>query len=60
MPLQEKYRVDLIVEEIVVVELKSVETTLPVHRAQVLSYMKLANCPAGLLPRDSPLLRFSV
>jgi GxxExxY protein len=44
-----EYRVDLIVEDVVVVELKSVETTLPVHRAQVLSYMKLTNCPAGLL-----------
>jgi GxxExxY protein len=43
------YRVDLIVEDTVVVELKSVETVLPVHHAQVLSYLRLTNKPLGLL-----------
>jgi len=43
------YRIDLIVEDIVVVEVKSVETMLPVHRAQTLTYMRLTNCPAGLV-----------
>jgi GxxExxY protein len=43
------YRVDLIVEGCVVVEVKSVTAILPVHRAQLLTYMKLTECPAGLL-----------
>jgi GxxExxY protein len=47
--LDQGYRVDLIVESTVVVEMKSVETVLPVHRAQVLTYLKLTSCPIGLL-----------
>jgi len=43
------YRVDLIVEGAIVVEMKSVAALLPVHSAQVLTYMKLTNCPFGLL-----------
>jgi GxxExxY protein len=43
------YRVDLIVEDTVVVEIKSVERLLPVHQAQVLTYVGLTGCPAGLL-----------
>jgi len=43
------YRVDLIVEDLVVVEVKSVMATTPVFQAQVLTYMKLTGCPAGLL-----------
>ncbi len=40
---------DLVVEEQVVVELKSIEKILPVHEAQLLTYMKLAGKPVGLL-----------
>jgi GxxExxY protein len=43
------YRVDLIVEGAIIVETKCVATLLPVHRAQVLTYMKLTSCPFGLL-----------
>jgi GxxExxY protein len=43
------YRVDLIVERLVVVEMKCVTALLPVHSAQVLTYMKLTECPFGLL-----------
>lgn len=43
------YRVDLIVEDLVVIEVKSVATLLPVHQAQSLTYMQLTNCPVGLL-----------
>jgi GxxExxY protein len=43
------YRVDLIVEGSIVVETKCVEVLSPVHRAQTLTYMKLTNCPFGLL-----------
>jgi len=41
--------VDLLVENQLIVELKSVECLLPIHEAQLLSYMKLANSSVGLL-----------
>jgi GxxExxY protein len=43
------YRLDLVVENSIVIELKAVEQILPVHRAQLLSYLKLAGLKAGLL-----------
>jgi GxxExxY protein len=43
------YRIDLLVEESVVVELKAVEELGPVHEAQLLSYLKLSGCRVGLL-----------
>jgi GxxExxY protein len=43
------YRMDFVVENQVVVELKSVEVVSPVHTAQILTYMKLAEMDAGLL-----------
>ena len=43
------YRLDLLVEKKIVVELKSVEKIEPVHVAQVLSYLKLSGCNVGLL-----------
>ena len=49
MPLDAGYRIDLIVEDVVVVEIKSVAALLPVHRAQLLTYLTLTGCPAGLL-----------
>jgi GxxExxY protein len=42
-------RLDLLVNDVIVVELKTVESILPVHEAQVLSYMKLLEAPQGLL-----------
>ena len=47
--LDTRYRIDLIVEDMVVVEVKSIEQESPVHRAQVLTYLQLTGCPAGLL-----------
>ena len=47
--LGDDYRVDLIVEDVVVVEVKSVAAVLPVHGAQTLTYMRLTNTPAGLV-----------
>ena len=47
--LQSYYRVDLIVEGLIVVELKAVDHVLPVHQAQVLTYLRLTDCPLGLL-----------
>lgn len=43
------YRVDLLVEDRLIVELKAVEQTLGIHHAQVITYMKLAKAPVGLL-----------
>ncbi len=43
------YRVDFIVEKCLIVEVKCVEKLLPVHTAQVLSYLKLTGHKLGLL-----------
>jgi len=43
------YRLDLWVERQVILELKAVETILPIHRAQVMTYLKLTGCPLGLI-----------
>lgn len=47
--LENAYKMDLWVEDKVVVELKTVEKIMPVHQAQILSYMKLSKSPLGLL-----------
>ena len=43
------YRMDLVVENLVIVELKAIERILPVNEAQLLSYLKLYNKKVGLL-----------
>lgn len=43
------YRIDLLVEEKVIIEIKSVENLLPVHQKQVLTYLKLSNLKLALL-----------
>jgi GxxExxY protein len=43
------YRIDLLVENLVVVELKSVDAIAPIHQAQILSYLKLSGKSLGLL-----------
>ena len=43
------YRIDLIVENKVIIELKSVEALNDVHLAQALTYLRLSNCKLGLL-----------
>jgi GxxExxY protein len=43
------YRLDFLVEEKVILELKAIDQLLPLHQAQLLTYMKLANCQVGLL-----------
>jgi len=47
--IEQGYRLDLLVEGQVVVELKTVEQLTDVHEAQVLTYLKLSNCKVGLL-----------
>jgi GxxExxY protein len=46
---EEPLRFDLLVEGCVLVEAKAAEKILPIHKAQLLSYMKLLNVPVGLL-----------
>jgi GxxExxY protein len=43
------YRADLVVEDQVIVEIKSVAGIAPIHEAQLLSYLKLSDCKFGLL-----------
>ncbi|MBN2573078.1 MAG: GxxExxY protein [Deltaproteobacteria bacterium] len=65
IPLQYKgialdcgYRVDLVVESRLVVEIKAAERLLPVHEAQVITYLKLLRLPLGLLVNfNVPLLK---
>jgi GxxExxY protein len=49
LTLDSNYRIDFLVDDTIIVELKSVETVLPVHHAQVLSYLRHAKKPLGLL-----------
>ena len=46
---EEPLKLDIIVDDCLILELKSVEKIHPVHKAQLLSYMKLLNIPLGLL-----------
>jgi len=46
---EEPLRFDMLVEDCVLVEAKAVEKILPIHKAQLLSYMKLLDIPIGLL-----------
>ncbi len=43
------YRLDLLVKRELILEIKSVETLLPIHQAQILTYMRLANISIGLI-----------
>ena len=47
--LEVGYRMDILVEDLIVVEVKSVESIAPIHKAQILSYLKLSGKPLGLL-----------
>ncbi len=56
--VKEGYRIDLLVEETVVLELKSTEKLIDVHRAQILTYLKLSGKKVGLLINfNVPLLK---
>jgi GxxExxY protein len=55
------YRIDLIVENAVIVELKSVDKVIPIHEAQLLSYLKLSSKTVGLLINfNVPILKQGV
>lgn len=46
---EEPLRFDVLIEDCILVEAKAVERVLPLHKAQLLSYMKLLDVPLGLL-----------
>jgi len=59
--LDEGFRADLIVENLVIIELKSIERILPVHPKQLLAYLRLSNKRLGLLINfDTPLIRSGI
>jgi len=47
--INSELRCDLLIEDILVIELKAVESIMPIHEAQLLTYMKLLNSPKGIL-----------
>ena len=47
--LEAGYKLDLLVEDTVIVELKAIEALAPIHQAQIISYLKLTGKPIGLL-----------
>ena len=52
------YRIDLVIENRLILELKATERLLPIHEAQVLTYMRLSNIPTGLLLNfNTPVLK---
>ncbi len=52
------YRIDMVVEGSVIVEIKSLERLIPLHEAQIMTYMKLAKMELGLLLNfNTPLLK---
>ena len=56
--LNKDFRIDLLVENEIVIELKTVDSILPVHEAQIISYLKLANKRLGFLINfNVPLLK---
>ena len=61
LKLEQGYRIDLLVENKLVVELKTVENFTPVHFAQILTYLKLGKYPLGLLINyNSKILRNNI
>ncbi len=52
------YRVDLLVNDTLILELKSIEKLQPIHRAQLITYLRLADKPVGLLMNfNEPVLK---
>lgn len=49
LSINEGFRADLIIEDLLLIELKSIEKLAPVHSKQVLTYLRLLNLPLGLL-----------
>jgi GxxExxY protein len=61
LQLDAGYRADMIVDDKVIVELKAVEALAPIHKAQMLTYLKLSGKPTGLLINfNVPILKDGV
>nr|WP_294509481.1 GxxExxY protein [uncultured Rhodopila sp.] len=56
MQIDKGYRADIIVDNTVLLELKSVETILPVHKAQTLTYLRMSGCSTDLLMNFNDVL----
>ena len=55
------YRIDVLVEDCVIIENKTVESLLPIHKAQLLTYLKLRDCRLGfLLNWNTPLMKHGI
>jgi len=58
MKIEAGYRMDLVVDGLLVAELKAVESILPVHEAQLITYLKLSGIKLGFLVNfNAPLLK---
>jgi GxxExxY protein len=56
--LDKDFRIDILVEGEIIIELKAVELLMPIHEAQIISYLKLSNKKLGLLINfNVPLLK---
>jgi GxxExxY protein len=54
-------RIDLLVNECLIIELKAMEAILPIHKAQLLTYLKLAKCRLGLLINfNVPIIKLGI
>ncbi|HYP41127.1 MAG TPA: GxxExxY protein [Chloroflexia bacterium] len=54
-------RLDLLIENSLIIELKAVDTLLPIHSAQLLSYLKMTGHPLGLLINfNVPILKYGI
>ena len=59
--LQGQFRLDLLIEEKVIVELKNCDQILPIHEAQVLTYLKITGHKVGLILNfNAPLMRHGI
>ncbi len=59
--LEKEFKIDILVEKEIVIEIKSVEILLPVHKAQIISYLKLANKRLGFLVNfNVPLIKHGI
>src|SRR5215467_11814460 len=59
--LESKYRLDVLVQDTVILELKTIERILPIHEAQLLTYLRLLAKPVGLIINfNVPALRHGI
>jgi len=50
------YRMDIVVRQQLIVEIKAIERILPIHEAQILTYLRLSGCKIGLLMNFNSIL----